>query len=133
MRTKLLQIFIILWVASFCTLTCTRPKSTVSPMLENLEYLETPREVSPGELARVVLRAPPGADCDIIFYWQVGGEWKQQWLETRTAGAEGMCSWEWSIPLNASPGEGGFRNDVRYGDQSRSLPPRTFEIVESAK
>lgn len=132
-RARFFQIYIILWVTFFCALACTRSVPTVSPKLRHLEYLETPQEIHPGELALVVLQVPSGAQCDMSFSYQLGGEWKWQRLETRTADAEGTCSWEWRIPLDASPGEAGFRNDVRYEGESRSLPPRTFEIVENKK
>lgn len=74
----------------------------------------------PGDRARVVVQARPGAACTIRYTTPAGTVSRAQGLAPTTADASGQASWSWVIGTATRPGTG--RVEVTCDDATISAP-----------
>ena len=73
------------------------------PKQENVS-ISTPVEV--GSLATVSIKTTPGENCTLAYETPKRSLSTAEGLGTTTADGNGICSWQWHIGSNTSPGTG---------------------------
>jgi hypothetical protein len=128
-----LSIIVLVLSALACALMPKAPvRSKPSPHSPRVaaEILEAPKTACIGEAVTLTLRTVPGNECDAYFSSWIEGKWATEIIISQTADSEGVCLWQWQIPINASPGNAQSQVVVRFGDkESRQLPPQVFPIA----
>lgn len=94
---------------------------------------EVPEEAHPGEQIRFTVRAPPGNQCKAHLFYRVEDKQDFEILVT-AADQDGICSWLWEIPANASAGYVGGYAIVGSGKQESQLRPlKGIQVVQCSE
>ncbi len=73
-----------------------------------------------GSNATLVIRTSPGANCTITVHYKSGPS-KAQGLGSKSADANGQCSWTWKVGTSTTPGTWSISVTASIDGQSKSL------------
>ena len=92
--------------------------------------IKKPEIIARDKEAIFILQSKPGNLCQgAIFYTDIiKNKEISDDLPELIADSDGLCKWEWKVPLSAEVGEAGFRGAVLQEGNLGSLAPQTFCI-----
>lgn len=133
-RRSLLCCFLVALALTLSTLACAylpraprRSIPTLSPRMAG-EILEFPEKACLGEVVTFTVQTVAGNECGIkISTWTEDERFSQR-LTSQVADAEGICSWQWEVPADASPSDARIGVTIQYEDEINSLIPRGFQL-----
>ncbi len=80
------------------------PTATATEIVFTIVKLISP--IKAGRRAQLTIKTTPGAECFLSYITPAGTTSTTQGLGKRTATADGICGWTWSIRSNTRPGTG---------------------------
>jgi hypothetical protein len=106
------------------------PVRSIPDTKDLIEVHEIPRVLKRGEVGLFSLRTVPGNTCiGGIIYSQMGSSQNEAIdLPDLKASSDGICQWNWEVPLEAEEGIATFSAAVEQDGIHDSIPPQTFCI-----
>ena len=95
-----------------------------------IDAIEVPESACIGQAATIMVKTAPGNECLAnVVYTDTSEDAVWQKLKPAVADSEGLCTWTWWVPEDASVGVAGVRAMVLWGaEKSHSLAPKGFHI-----
>lgn len=84
----------------------SRPPVPLQPSVVMPQIGAVTSPLRPGHAASVQAKVAPGATCSIAYTTPLGSAARNAALTPKTADAEGLVSWTWTIGVKTSPGKG---------------------------
>jgi hypothetical protein len=133
MRKKTVSIYwiiILIFVQLACYIDGAPIRSVPRESNIALTLIRKPEVVAKDKKAVFVMETTPGNICmGVIMYTDIiKDKWISDDLPELIADSEGLCEWEWKVPLNAEVGIAVFRGAVLQEGNHGYIAPQTFCI-----
>ena len=132
-RTRIAVPVLYIMVLSCLMMACGAIRAPVrkisTPSDFPLELLQIPQVLQKGEVGTVAVKTAPGNTCNAEFgYYDAARKWRWIELPQVKANNTGTCSWDWTVPQDASTGVAELRVGARDQTESDMLAPQTICI-----
>lgn len=108
-------------------LACTRSAPTPSNI--TLDIVEMPKILQKGETGMFVVKTAPGNTCNAgVGYRNKANKWITVEWPAHKADDQGICQWQWMVPIESLAGDAEFRVAAEQKGESRMLIPTMFCI-----